>query len=66
MNLTVDKKVFDPDTGRQIKKAGSKGTKNRRVIKTVRIGGSAASGATPFQGYEFTYHATRGWRKNKI
>lgn len=55
MNLSIDKKVFDPDTGRQVKKAGRKGTKNRRVIKTVRIG-----------LYEFTYHANRGWRKNKV
>jgi hypothetical protein len=53
--LKIDKKRYDPDTGRQIKKALSRGSRNRRIIKVVVIG-----------PYEFSYHATRGWRKNKV
>lgn len=55
MNLIIDRNKYDPDSGRQIKKAGRKGDHNRRIIKTVVIG-----------DYEFYYHATRGWRKGKI
>lgn len=43
------------ETLKKIRKAGRKGTPHRRIIKRVVIG-----------GYEFTYHATRGWRKGKI
>lgn len=40
---------------KKIRKALRKGEKNRRIIKTIQIG-----------GYEFYYHATRGWKKFKI
>lgn len=37
------------------RKALRKGERNRRILKTIVI-----------SGYEFSYHATRGWRKNKV
>jgi hypothetical protein len=39
---------------KKVRKALRKGVANRRVIKTIIIG-----------GYEWRYHATRGWRRNK-
>lgn len=62
--LTVPKAKFEifylqgPEgpvtTLRKLRRSGRKGTKNRRIIKIVTEG-----------GYEWSYHATRGWRKNK-
>lgn len=40
---------------KKVRKALRKGEKNRRVIKVVVIG-----------DYEFSYHATRGWRRSRL
>lgn len=40
---------------KKIRKCTKKGSKNRRILKVQVIG-----------DYEFSYHATRGWKKNLI
>lgn len=40
---------------KKIRKALKKGKPNRRVINVITIG-----------GYVWSYHATRGWRRNKV
>ncbi len=58
---TVTKFLTNEKTGdkipvyKKVRKALRKGTPKRRLIKTFQK-----------DGYEYTYHSTRGWRKNKI
>jgi hypothetical protein len=49
------RRQFDPDTGRKISKSGRRGAVSRRIIQTVILG-----------GYVHSYHATKGWRVNKL
>lgn len=40
---------------KKIRRAGKRGSKSRRIVTSVIL-----------HGYEYVYHATKGWRRGKV
>lgn len=53
-NYAIPKAAYD-DSHKKIKKCLGHGTRNRRIIREV-----------DHNGFTYRYHATKGWRKNKM
>lgn len=65
-NSLRDVKTADViETLKKVRKTTRKKTSHRRIIKTVIKDGVSPQDVANGVKYEFNYHATKGWRKNR-
>lgn len=55
LTLKVPRSKINPETGKKVRPCLGKGKANRKLIHTVVEG-----------KYEYTYHATKGWRTRLV